>query len=81
MRWTYTPVVGSRLAFGKSPHVGWLSGLRPSAITIIQCAVSLAAGGYNLPCGPIKSLFLLSLARCLIVRPYADGSEFFYSAP
>ena len=47
----------SKLAFGQTPHVGWPSGLRPSAITILQCAASLAAGGYNRPCGPIKILF------------------------
>ena len=37
-----------------NPHVSW-----PSATTILQCAASLATGGYNRPCGPIKSLFLL----------------------
>ena len=40
-----TWVPQSKLAFGQSPHVGWLSGLRPSAITILQCAASLVAGG------------------------------------
>ena len=44
-------------------------GLRPSAITILQCAASLAAASNDRPCGPIKSLFLLSPAHCLIVRP------------
>ena len=58
-----------KLAFGQTPHVGWPSGLRPSAIIILQCAASLAAGGYDRPCGPIESLFLLIPARCLIVRP------------
>ena len=62
------------LAFGQTPHVGWLSGLRPLVITILQCAASLAAGGYDWPCWPIESLFLLSPAFCLIVRPY-------YTAP
>ena len=52
-----------------NPHVSWPSGLRPSAITILQCAASLAAGGYDRPCKPIESLFLSSPARCLIVRP------------
>ena len=52
-----TWVPQSRLAFGQTPHVGWPSGLRPLAITILQCAASLAAGGYDRPCGPIESLF------------------------
>ena len=30
-----------------TPHVGWVSGLRPSPNRILQCAASLAAGGYN----------------------------------
>ena len=42
-----------------NPHIGWPTGLRPSAKVILQCAASLAAGGYDQPCGPIKSLFLL----------------------
>ena len=46
-----------KLAFGQTPHVGWPSGLRPSAITILQYAASLAAGGYNRPCVLMKSLF------------------------
>ena len=62
-----------------TPHIDWLSGLRPSPNRILQCAASLAASGYDRPCGPIKSLFLLSPARCLIVRPYADSSELSYS--
>ena len=70
-----TWVPQSRLAFGQTLHVGWPLGLRPSAITILQCAALLVAGGYVQPCGPIKSLFLLSPACCLIVRPYADSSE------
>ena len=52
-----------------NPKVIWPLGLQPSAITILQCAASLAAGGYDRPCGPIESLFILSPARCLIVRP------------
>ena len=31
-----------------NPHVSWTS-----ATTILQCAASLAAGGYDRPCGPI----------------------------
>ena len=58
-----------------SRHVGWPSGLLLLAIAIVQCAASLAAGGYDWPCGPINSLFLLSPACCLIVRPYDDSSE------
>ena len=71
-----TWVPQSRLAFGQTPGVGWPLGLRPLAITILQCAASLAAGGYDRPWGPIKSLFLLS---CLIVRPNADSSDFSYT--
>ena len=33
----------------------------------------------RLACGPIESLFLLTPARCLIVRPLADSSELSYS--
>ena len=66
--------VQSRLPFEQTPHVGWPSGLQPLAITILQCTASLAAGGYDRPCGKIKSLFLLSRARCLIV-----SSEFSYA--
>ena len=44
----------SNLAFGT---VGWWSGLRPSDITILQCAASLAIGGYDQTYRPIKSLF------------------------
>jgi hypothetical protein len=40
-------------------HVGWPLDLRPSAITILQYAASLAAGGYDWPCRPIKILFWL----------------------
>ena len=36
-----------KLAFGQTPHVGWPSGLRPSTITILQCAASFAAGSYD----------------------------------
>ena len=66
-----------KLDFNETLHVGWKSGLRPSVITILQCAASLVTGGYNRPRGPIKSLFP---ARCLIVRPYANSSELSYSA-
>ena len=34
-----TWVPQSKLAFGQTPHVGWPSGLRPLAITILQCSV------------------------------------------
>ena len=68
-----------KLAFGQTPHVGWPSGLRPSAIIILQCAASLAAGGYNRPCGPIESLFLLSPARILDGRARLYSSELSYS--
>ena len=68
----------SRLAFGQTQHVGWPSGLRPSAITSLQCAALLASGGYNPPSRLIKSLLLLSPARCLIIRPYANSSELSY---
>ena len=53
-----TWVPQSRLAFSQTPHIGWPSGLGPLAITILQCAASLAAGGYVRPFGPNKSLFL-----------------------
>ena len=56
-----------------NPHVSWPSGLRLSAKSILQCAASLAAGGYDRPCGPIESLFLLSPARIL------DGRARLYS--
>ena len=46
----------------------------------LQCAASLAACGYNRPCRPIESLFLLSPVRCLIVGQYADSLELSYSA-
>ena len=62
-----------------TPHIGWLWGLRVLPNQILQCAASLSAGSYDGPCGLIESLFLLSLAHCLIVRPYADTSEFSYS--
>ena len=52
-----TWVLHSKLAFGQTLHVGWPSGLHPSAITILQCAALLAAGGYDRPCRPIESLF------------------------
>ena len=63
------------LAFGKTLHVGWPSGLRPSAITILQSAAWLAAGGFDQPCWTIKSFFLLRPAGCLIVRPEATAQS------
>ena len=57
---TWVPQI--KLAFGQIPYVGWPSGLRPSAKRILQCAAFLAAGGYDRPCGPIKSIFVLKLA-------------------
>ena len=62
-----------------NPHVGWPLGLRPSAKSILQCAASLAAAGYDRPCGPIKSLFLLSPARILDGRARLYSSKLSYS--
>ena len=42
-----TWVPQSKLAFGQTQHVGLPSGLRPLAITILQCAALLAAGSYD----------------------------------
>ena len=71
-----TWVPQSRLAFGHQRWVGWSSGLWPSVIIILQCAASLATGGYNWPCGPIKSLFSIeTLPLSLILGPdYAAPS-------
>ena len=74
-----TCVPQNRLALA-TPHVGWLSGLRPSPNRILQCAALLAAGGYDRPCGPIKSLFLLSPARILDRRAQLYSSELSYEA-
>ena len=63
-----------KLVFGQTLHTSWPLGLQPLAITMLQCAASLAAGFYDWSCGPIESLFLLSSACCLIV-----GSELSYS--
>ena len=52
-----------------NPHVSW-----PLATTILQCAASLAAGGYDRPCGPIESIFLL-------ITRGADNSRPDYTAP
>ena len=71
-----TWVPQSKLAFGHHRSVGWPSGLRPSAITILQCAALLAAGYYV---RLSKNLFQEYPARCLIVGPYADSSELSYS--
>ena len=43
----------SRLAFGHHHKVGWPAGHWPLAITILQCAALLAAGGQDRPSGPI----------------------------
>ena len=56
-----------RLAFGHHRRVGWLSGLWPLAITILQSAALLAAAGYNW-----KSSLLRS-TRCMIIRPFCDS--------
>ena len=40
----------------------------------------LAAGSYDRPCGPTRTIFWLSLAHCLIVRPDAYISKFSYRA-
>ena len=63
-----------------NPHIGWPSGLRPSAKRILHWAASLAAAGYNRPCGPIKSLFILSPARILDGRARLYSSELSYEA-
>ena len=60
-------------------HASWPPGLRFSAITILQSAASLAAGGYDRPCGPIESLLLLSPARILDGRARLYSSELSYS--
>ena len=73
-----TWVPQGRLAFGQTPHEGWLSDFWPSAITIQQCVALLAAAGYDWPCGLIESLILLSRARCLIVSPYDNSFLLFY---
>ena len=57
-----------------SLHIGWPLCLQPLAITILQYAASLAAGGYDWPWGLIESLLLLRLACCLIARLYANSS-------
>ena len=62
------------LAFGQ---LRTSAGLRPNRI--LQCAASLAAGGYDRPCGPIESLFLLSPARILDGRARLYSSELSYS--
>ena len=62
-----------------NPHVGWPSGLRPSAKSILPCAASLAAGVYDRPCGPIESLFLLSPAHIPDGRARLYSSEVSYS--
>ena len=76
-----TWVPQSRLPFSQTPHIGWPSGLWPSTITILQCEAcvwrQLAATIGN--AGRLRVFFLLSSARCLIVRPYADTSKFSYT--
>ena len=62
------------LAFGQ---LGTYAGLRPNRI--LQCKALLAAGGYNQPCGPIDSLFLLSPAHMLDGRAQLYNSELSYS--
>ena len=44
----------------------------------LQCAALLAAVGYDRPCGPIKSLFLLSPAHMLDGRAQLYSSELSY---
>ena len=60
-----------------SPSANSARMLWPSRI--IQCAASLAPGGYDRPCGPIKSLFLLSPARILDGRAQLYSCELSYS--
>ena len=58
-------------------HLRTKAGLWPNGI--LQCAALLAAGGYDRPCGPIESLFLLSPAGMLDGRARLYSSELSYS--
>ena len=58
-----------------NPHIGWPSGLRPSAITILQCAASLAACGYDQSCMPIESIFWLKPTFMPDSRALGHNSE------
>ena len=72
--WQNKPWCTAELAgLWPSPHGGWLSVSVPRPNWILQCAALLAAGSYDRPCRPIKSLFLLSPARWLIVRATAPS--------
>ena len=79
----HPPCLGNsthKLAFGQAPHGSWPLGLRPSAIAILQCAASLATGGYDRPCGPSENIFLLIPARILDGRARLYSSELSYEA-
>ena len=52
------------------------AGLWPNQI--LQCAASLASGGYNWPCGQIKSLFYRVPPTPLMVRPDYTTPELSY---
>ena len=60
----------SKLAFGHHRRVGWLWGLRPSAIKILTLLAVLAAGGYVWPFGPNESLILLKTTHIFDSRPH-----------
>ena len=63
----------SRLAFGHHRRVCWPSGLWPLDITILQCAASLAAGGYDQPCELIKSLSSIEFGPLLDSKTLCDS--------
>ena len=63
-----TWVSQSRLAFFHHRRVGWPSSHRPSGITILQCAASLAAGGYVL-LRQTRVSSIVTNPLSLIVRP------------
>ena len=68
------PTPPSILTLGAHPP--WLG----YSARILQFAASLAVGGYDRPCGPIESLFLLSPARILDRRARLYSSELSYEA-
>ena len=67
-----TWVPQSRLAFG---HFAHRLAIGPPALAKPNPTV----GSLACRCGPINSLFLLSPARCFVVRLYADSFELSYS--
>ena len=58
-----------------SQHIGWPSGLRPSAIKILTLPALLAVGGYVLPFGSNKSLILLKPTCILDGRPHYTATS------